>query len=146
MAEQAKTKTISTAKGLVIVVIVAGLALLVFGSLYFYWIERPSAMKVPEIFSLSRVAGVNLNGNLQAYLKYDFCHKDSDCPAGSVCYTSLPCKTINGQEICGAEQGDLLCHKKCLDNSDCPEDMPVCKATNFLINNKDVLIKICKFK
>ena len=59
---------ISTLRGILIILVVAGVAISVFGFLYYYWIENPRAMKIPEIFDLSRAAKVNLNANLKPYL------------------------------------------------------------------------------
>lgn len=137
---------IPTFQGILIIVAVAAIALTIFGVLYYYWIETPMN-RVPEIFNLSRVAKVNLNANLKTYLgktQADFCAKDSDCPDGFVCYTSRECSTTSQGIVCGQEFGDLLCHKKCMENSDCPKDMPVCQETKFLIDHNSILIKICQ--
>lgn len=146
MPEQKNKYYISTWRGTLIILLVAVVALGVFGFLYYYWIENPFG-QAPAIFSLSRVAGVNLNANLKPYLSQNQsnkCQKDSDCASDAVCYTSQECKTINSNTFCGAEQGDLLCHQKCVSDSDCPVAMPKCTPTNFFVGENSILIKICQ--
>jgi putative hemolysin len=59
------------------------------------------------------------------------CSSDSDCPKSYVCYNSRFCGSTPFDVVCGDQEGDLLCHKKCEVNSDCPVDMPYCRAVSM---------------
>jgi putative hemolysin len=59
------------------------------------------------------------------------CSSDSDCPESYACYNSRFCGLTPHGVVCGDQEGDLLCHKKCEVNSDCPVDMSYCRAVSM---------------
>ncbi|MEM3556215.1 MAG: DUF333 domain-containing protein [Candidatus Micrarchaeia archaeon] len=59
------------------------------------------------------------------------CSSNSDCPSGYVCYNSRFCSTTPSGVVCGNQEGDLLCHKECEVNTDCPLDMPYCRLVSM---------------
>ena len=46
------------------------------------------------------------------------------CPTGDICYFSQSCP--KGGD-CLSPEGDSICHKTCVSDSDCPSVMPVCR-------------------
>ena len=72
------------------------------------------------------------------------CSSDSDCSSGYVCYNSRYCfPSPTGGVECGDQEGDLLCHKKCEMNSDCPGDMPYCRAVSITQGDVISMQKMC---
>ncbi|MDD5110964.1 MAG: DUF3160 domain-containing protein [Candidatus Altiarchaeota archaeon] len=45
---------------------------------------------------------------------------ESGCPLGETCYSSQLCSTGPSGTVCGKQTGDLLCHKPCSTDQDCP--------------------------
>jgi len=71
------------------------------------------------------------------------CSSDSDCPKSYACYNSRLCSTTPGGVVCGDQEGDLLCHKKCETNSDCPTDMPYCRGVSIYQGDVVSLVRMC---
>ena len=71
------------------------------------------------------------------------CNRDTGgCPDGSLCWDSWYCKQGRPDQ-CSA-QGDKRCHKRCSDDSDCPEAMPRCiEKPIFKGSDRGVLEKFC---
>ncbi len=71
------------------------------------------------------------------------CNRDTGgCPAGSLCWDSWYCK--QGREDQCSAQGDKRCHKRCSDDSDCPEAMPRCiEKPIFKGTDRGVLERFC---
>ncbi len=71
------------------------------------------------------------------------CSRDTGgCEKGYICWDSWFCKH-GFQDQCTAA-GDKMCHKKCSDNSDCPEKMPFCREIPiFSGSDHGVLEKFC---
>jgi hypothetical protein len=47
------------------------------------------------------------------------------CKEDQICWDSFFCKSGAGDEC--SKSGDRRCHKRCLDNKDCPKNMPRCE-------------------
>ncbi len=71
------------------------------------------------------------------------CQRSLDnCKDGYVCWDSLFCRQDNPDQC--SSQGDRLCHKKCNEDSDCPQDMPRCiEKPIFKHSDRGVLEKFC---
>ncbi len=66
----------------------------------------------------------------------------NNCKEGFICWDSMFCRQDNPDQ-CSA-QGDKLCHKKCNDDSDCPESMPRCiEKPIFRHSDRGPLEKFC---
>ena len=64
------------------------------------------------------------------------------CEKGYICWDSWFCK--HGFEDQCTAAGDKMCHKKCSDNSDCPEKMPFCREIPIFAGSEHgVLEKFC---
>jgi hypothetical protein len=64
------------------------------------------------------------------------------CKQGYICWDSWFCK--HGFEDQCTMAGDKMCHKKCGDNSDCPQEMPFCREIPiFSGSDHGVLEKFC---
>ena len=63
------------------------------------------------------------------------------CEKGYLCWDSWYCK--HGQDTCSA-MGDKRCHKICIDDKDCPKDMPRCaEKPIFRGSDRGQLEKFC---
>lgn len=72
------------------------------------------------------------------------CSSNSDCPKSYVCYNSRRCSPApEGVIACGDQEGDLLCHKKCETNYDCPSDMPYCRTLSIFQGDVGSAVKMC---
>jgi len=71
------------------------------------------------------------------------CSSDSDCPAGYACYNSRLCGLTPDGVVCGDQEGDLLCHKQCEINSDCPLDMPYCRVVSIAQGDAVAGVRMC---
>ena len=71
------------------------------------------------------------------------CNRETGgCKEGYICWDSRFCK--HGFEDQCSAAGDKRCHKKCSDNSDCPEDMAFCREIPiFSGSDHGVLEKFC---
>lgn len=75
---------------------------------------------------------------------FDVCSSDADCKSGYACYNSRYCFPLpHGGLRCGDQEGDLLCHKLCRYNSDCPSDMPYCRQVSITQGDVVTLKNMC---
>jgi hypothetical protein len=64
------------------------------------------------------------------------------CPQDSICWDSWYCKQDRPDQ-CSAS-GDKRCHKRCEDDTECPEKMPRCREQPlFKGSDRGVLEKFC---
>jgi len=68
--------------------------------------------------------------------------QDGGCKKGYLCWDSFYCK--QGFEEQCTSSGDKMCHKKCVDNGDCPSKMPACvEKPIFHGSERGVLESFC---
>ena len=85
----------------------------------------------------------------------------SACSTNMNNYPAISCKTEDGVDPCqegftcydsqswpkggvqGPQEGDLLCHKNCETNSDCPENMPNCETVFLSRGDIQIEKKFC---
>lgn len=64
------------------------------------------------------------------------------CKQGYICWDSYYCKQGFEDQCSGS--GDKMCHRKCVDDNDCPRKMPVCtEKPIFHGTERGVLEKFC---
>lgn len=70
------------------------------------------------------------------------CTHDSDCNEGHACYNSQYCAMTPTGAECDDQMGDLLCHKKCATDSDCPLDL-TCESVEITKGDAIHTEKMC---
>lgn len=103
----------------------------------------PELVQVAEEMSERDQSGQDTEQeNSDEKIKGECSNRLNNCKDGSICWDSLFCRQDNPDQ-CSA-QGDKMCHKKCSDDSDCPEAMPKCiEKPIFKHSDRGVLEKFC---
>jgi len=73
------------------------------------------------------------------------CLDHPDCFDDYICFygRAYDCITNNERHNCQEIFGDNLCHRKCLNNTDCSADMPSCKEVSTFISDTEFQLRFC---